>query len=133
MNDEGNAILADTGTGRIDAPSAGTAGAALVELHGDIDLEVAAQLRDRILSHVERDTDVLVDLSDVTLIDGVSLAALIYAGRMAAHRGRKLCLVAPSPVVRRTLSYAGLGGAFAEFPDVRQALGHVSAERRIAV
>lgn len=114
-------VLADTRIGQVDAPVVEPNGATLVGLHGDIDLGVVEQLRDSVMSGVERGAVVLVDLTDVTLIDAASLGALVQADQRAARRGRRVCLVAPSAMVRRTLICAGLDCAFPMFPNHDQA------------
>ncbi|WP_127508338.1 STAS domain-containing protein [Actinoplanes solisilvae] len=113
--------LTGTTTGRIVTPSAEAGGAAVVELHGDIDLEVVELLHDCVTSALEHGSDVLVELADVTLMDGASLSALVQADQLADRRGCTMCLVAPTAVVRRTLACAGLGSAFVTFGDREQA------------
>ncbi len=109
------------------------AGATVVELHGDIDLAVVEPLRDCMISGIEQDCDVLVDLADVTLIDCASLGALVQAGQLAERRGRKLCLVAPPPVVRWTLAAAGLAAAFPTFGERQLALRASLRDSYVAV
>ena len=96
-------------------------GAVVVELHGDIDLESTELLADCLAVGAERGTDVLVDLSDVTLIDCSALAVLVQARQLAERRGRKVCLVAPPRLVRRILTAVGLDTVFLIAGDRRQA------------
>lgn len=124
-------FLADTGTGQIFAPVLEQAGAAVVELHGDVNLEMVEPLEDCVFSGVTRGVDVLIDLADVTMIDAASLGALIEADELADRRGRRLCLVAPPAKVWRTLAGAGLEHAFPVFRDRRQALRKLSHERAV--
>jgi anti-anti-sigma factor len=98
-----------------------------VELHGEVDAEFVEILRDCLADGVRRDTDVLVDLADVTLIDCACLGALVEARRLAAGRGRRVCLVAPRPVVRQTLAATMLDTAFPVYPDRDRALSDLSA------
>jgi anti-anti-sigma factor len=101
--------VTDIGTGRIDvAPAVDLGDATVVHLHGDIDMDVTDPLADCVTAGLERDADVVIDLSDVTLIDCVSLSALVEARRRADRRGLRMSLVAPPPQVRRTLDAAGL-------------------------
>ncbi|MEU8230480.1 STAS domain-containing protein [Actinoplanes sp. NPDC048967] len=99
----------------------------VVELHGDLDLDTADMLRDCLEDGVERGTDIVVDLADVTLIDCVSLGALVEAGRLAERRGHQLCLAAPQPAIRRTLAATMLDKVFRQYPDRRRAVGGLSA------
>lgn len=101
-------VFADSGTGQVVAPTVDAMGTTVVELHGEIDRAVVEPLRDCVLSSIERDADVLVDLADVSLIDFSSLSFLVQAAQVADRRGRRLCLVAVSPIVQRTLAAAGL-------------------------
>lgn len=96
-------------------------GATVVELHGDIDLDVAEPLWDCVAAGYERGDDVLVDLSDVTLIDCAALGVLVRAEHLGSRRGHRLCLVAPAAAVRRTLAATGLQTAFPIFGDRRDA------------
>ena len=113
--------LSETTSGRVMTPAAEAGDAAIVVLHGDIDLEVVELLHDCVTSALEHGSDVLIELADVTLMDGASLSALVQADQLADRRGRIMCLVAPAAVVRRTLACAGLGSTFATFGDRSQA------------
>ncbi|SNY25502.1 anti-anti-sigma factor [Paractinoplanes atraurantiacus] len=108
------------------------AGAAVVELHGDIDVEVAEPLQDQLADGLERRDDILVDASDVSLIDCASLGVLIQAHQRADRRGCRFCLVAPSPAMRRTLAGTGLDAAFPIFRSRAHAAAVASAGRRLA-
>lgn len=118
----GTSTLVGTAADQIVTPAAGHDDTAVVELHGDIDLAVVEQLRDCVTSRLERGADVVVDLTDVTLIDCASLGTLVQADELADRRGRRMCLAAPAAVVRRTLAGAGLHGSFATYSDRNQAL-----------
>jgi anti-sigma B factor antagonist len=96
--------------------------APVVELHGDIDLATVDLLEDCLAVGVERGGDVLVDLADVTLIDGASLGVLVRAGRAAERRGRTMHLVAPSAFIQRILMAAGLGDVFSVVHEERRAM-----------
>jgi anti-anti-sigma factor len=95
----------------------------VVELHGEVDLDAAELLRDCLTDGVERNTDVLVDLADVTLIDCASLGVLVEARQLADRRGHRVCLIGPSPPVRRTLAATMLDSAFPLYPDRQRAMG----------
>lgn len=123
------AILADTGAGRIVTPRSGASDAAVVELHGEIDLELVESLREAVVSRVERGIDVLVDLADVSLIDCASLGVLVQADWFAGRCGHRVCLVAPPNQIRRTLAAAGLDTAFLMFHDRHQAIRGLSSPR----
>ncbi|WP_199516693.1 STAS domain-containing protein [Nucisporomicrobium flavum] len=100
--------------------------ATVVELHGEVDVDGVELLRDCLRDCVDLNADILVDLADVTLIDCASLGALLESRQLADRRGHRLCLVAPSPAVRRILSGAMLDTAFPQYPDRRHAVSCLS-------
>lgn len=100
----------------------------VVELHGEVDFGVVEMLRDCLADGVGRNTDVVVDLADVTLIDCVSLGALVEAGRLADRRGHELCLAAPGSAIRRTLAATMLDTAFRLYPSQQQAVHCMSVD-----
>ncbi|WP_412751617.1 STAS domain-containing protein [Krasilnikovia sp. M28-CT-15] len=99
----------------------------VVELHGEIDLGAVETLRERLHHGIERDTDIVVDLANVTLIDCASLGALVEARRLAGRRGHQLCLAAPRTAIRRTLTATMLDAVFPLYPDRHKAIGDMSA------
>jgi anti-anti-sigma factor len=82
---------------------------AVVHLRGEFDLARAARLRD-ILDQVlgTGPLGVIIDLSRVAYCDSACLAEFAAARRNAVHVGARLCLVGPSPLVRRLLDLTGL-------------------------
>ena len=115
----------DTVSSHVILAEAQRGGAVVVELHGDIGLENAELLADCLAVGAERDTDILVDLADVTLIDCSALGILVRARQSAERRGRKVCLVAPSRLVLRILTAVDLDVIFPIADDSRQALRHL--------
>lgn len=75
---------------------------------------------------------VLVDLTEVEVIDSAGLGLLVRARQEARRDGRRLCLVAPSRFVRTVLHTMRLDGVFAVFDSRARALGGpvVAAPRR---
>jgi RNA polymerase sigma-B factor len=85
-------------------------GRVLVELGGEVDRDTADQLRRAVIEAVTavRPAEVVVDLSEVSLLDAHGIAALI-AGRDAALRtGIPLRLARAQPAVQLSLTAAGL-------------------------
>ncbi|MEU1687710.1 STAS domain-containing protein [Micromonospora sp. NPDC005707] len=66
---------------------------------------------------------VLVDLTEVEVIDSAGLGLLVRARQEARRDGRRLCLVAPSRFVRTVLHTMRLDGVFAVFDSRARALG----------
>ncbi|WP_308016562.1 STAS domain-containing protein [Jidongwangia harbinensis] len=74
---------------------------------GELDLDAAPALRRSITGAVLRGTDVLLDLSAVSLFDCACLGAVLAANRTAVAVGRTVTLMAPQPLVRRCLDLTG--------------------------
>ncbi|HXG76173.1 MAG TPA: STAS domain-containing protein [Gaiellaceae bacterium] len=94
-----NGIL--TGEFRIDeeAPRAGTA---VLVVHGEADLHVAPDLRDRLATVIDSGVRALVvDLSDTTFLDSMTLGVLLGGLKRIRARNGQLRLVAPRPEIRR--------------------------------
>jgi anti-sigma B factor antagonist len=88
-------------------------GANVLELHGDLDLRSAPQLRGRLAHALQREVDVIVDLSDVDFIDSTGLAALLNALRRMTRAGRSLTLIAPpGSAAQRLLQLTRLDSTF---------------------
>ena len=88
-------------------------GIPVVAVAGEIDLFTAPEFKRRVQKGLDRDgRRMVVDLSETTFIDSSSLGVLIGAHRRLASRERSLVVVAPSPVVRKTLRITGLDSLF---------------------
>ncbi|GIF01264.1 STAS domain-containing protein [Paractinoplanes rishiriensis] len=96
-------------------------GPTVVRLHGEVDLEVAADLQSCLLSGVER-ADIVVDLAGVSLLDCSCLGVLIKALSQGRPRGHRVTLAAPAPAVRRMLSATGADTALPIIDDPRDAV-----------
>jgi len=94
--------------------------AAIVKLTGDLDL-AAADLRSALSDACERGGHVVLDLSEVTLIDSASLGALVRAHQYTKRNGRALCLVAPSRFIVTVLHTMRLLRIFPILGTVEQA------------
>ena len=74
---------------------------------GQLDVFSAPQLETRVLRLLAAETDVLVELERVTLMDSCGLRVLFTVWRAAHESGRRLSLTRGSEVVRRAVG----GGA----------------------
>ena len=73
-------------------------------MSGDFDVRSTPEVRTAIYDHLEGyDSDVVVDLTEVTSIDQTALNVLAVATRRAARTGHHLTLRGCSPAVRRML------------------------------
>lgn len=84
----------------------------LVRIEGEVDLSCSEQLRDLLLGAVARSPHVVVDLSDVTVIDSSGIASLLDGEQTAKKSGRTFEIHAPSPQVMRVLKLARLDTVF---------------------
>jgi anti-sigma B factor antagonist len=104
------------------------AGHVLVRVNGDLDLELAGDLRDALNRALDRHRGVVIDLSGVPRLDSAGLGVLIRAHGRARHRGGVVCLVAPSRFVLTVLHTMHVDGVFPIFDDSVTALRWVQAE-----
>jgi anti-sigma B factor antagonist len=86
---------------------------------GEIDIFSAHTLREHLLAALDRPgSRLLLDLSQVTLMDTSGVAVLISTLRRAAQRGGTLRLLAPSPAVCMVLRATGLLAKFTVSSDL---------------
>jgi anti-anti-sigma factor len=78
-------------------------------LRGDFDVRSTMEVRNAIHDLLQgHDTDVVIDLTDVTTIDMTALKVLAFATRQAARSGHHLTLRGCGPSVRRMLHLSRL-------------------------
>jgi anti-anti-sigma factor len=86
-----------------------TTDAATLRLAGEFDVRSTWQVRDALYEHLHRhEGDVVVDLTDVTVVDLTALKVLAVATRAAGRRGQHLTLRGCGPSVRRMLHLSRL-------------------------
>ncbi|MEQ4304282.1 STAS domain-containing protein [Plantactinospora sp. B6F1] len=101
--------------------------AAVVWFGGDIDLFGAEMLRQALMAAGAVRRAVVLDLSDVEMLDSAGLGGLVRAHRHIKRRGGVLCLAAPSRYIVTVLHTMRLDGLFPTFPDRRRAVDHLAA------
>jgi len=81
-----------------------------VSARGVVDLASAKQLEDGIVAAVAEDgaRAVVIDLSGVTLLDSMGIAALLKGRRWAVERGRDFRLTGAIGLVREVLDITGV-------------------------
>jgi anti-sigma B factor antagonist len=105
-------------------PSAG----ALVVLTGEADLHRAPELRDEMSAVIDDGIyDLIVDLSDVTFIDSMTLGVLLGAMKRIKPRGGRLCVVVRDANIRRVFEITLLDRVFAVFDDREQAVASLAS------
>jgi anti-anti-sigma factor len=101
----------------------------VVHAAGEIDSATAPLLRDRLtLAAESTDTDLIVDLADVTYMDLRGLYVLVDVSRQLEADGRRPRARRPPPIVRRLSELASLDG----FSQSRRA-GYSRSTQRVRV
>jgi anti-anti-sigma factor len=102
-------------------------GGAVLTVVGELDLETAPELRERLTAIVTGGaTAVVVDLRRVTFMDSIGLAAVLLARRRLGRAGRLALVVAPESYPRLVLETAGLPATLATFETRADAIAHVT-------
>lgn len=111
-----------------DRPRPGTI---VLSVSGEADLHVAPDLRDRITAAIADGADELVlDLSETTFVDSMTLGVLLGALKRLRARGGQLRLVVARPDVRRIFEITLLDRVFPIHEDRAEALAASSAGGR---
>ncbi|HET6483360.1 MAG TPA: STAS domain-containing protein, partial [Actinoplanes sp.] len=83
-----------------------TAAARRVSVEGELTISTAAEHKQKLLSTLHGDGDVLLDLSGVAELDTAGLQVLLLVVRESAVRGIAVRLRDPSPAVAEVLAIA---------------------------
>ena len=95
---------------------------AIVAFPGHVDVSNVGQLRDRLLSVINRGAAVLIaDMTDTASCDREAVQAVARACQRAAISGTQVRLVVAAPVIRRVLSIQGLDRLVSIFPSLEAA------------
>jgi|SRR5579884_74900 len=92
---------------------------AVVTVRGEVDLRVHDQLREVLINEVDRGWNLVIDFSQVDLLDSAGFGVLVGVLKRARERDERLglgptrlVLVVDTPEVRRTLEIVGLDRVF---------------------
>jgi anti-anti-sigma factor len=96
--------------------------ACVVRLRGQLDILFAPELREVLLEAGERHRNVVLDLSEVRLLDSTGLGQLVQAHQLVEGNGGWMCLAGPSPFILSVLDTMRLARVFEIFPDSAEAL-----------
>jgi anti-anti-sigma factor len=92
-------------------------GQLVLSVAGELDMATAPVLRERLeAATAQGATRIVVDLSEVTFIDSISLAALVAAKHKPGGAGR-LAIVTEAPYALLILEATGLDSVLNVFPD----------------
>jgi len=95
---------------------------AIVTFPGQVDVSNADQLRDRLLSVINRGAAVLVaDMTGTLSCDHAAMDAIARAFQRATVSGAQLRLVVTAPVIRRVLGIEGLDRVVSIYPSLEAA------------
>jgi anti-sigma B factor antagonist len=83
-------------------------GSVAVHVRGEIDMATTPELRIRLEEALKRGRPAVVDLEQVSFIDGRGLATLVECTRSAAAAGGSLSIAHPSVAVQRLAEIMGL-------------------------
>jgi len=79
-----------------------------MRVEGELDLSVADQFQKRLDVAATEGIEVLVCLKRCDFIDSTAIAAIVFAHKLMASRGRRLLVCNPSGQVSRILAVTGL-------------------------
>lgn len=97
--------------------------AAVITLPEEIDLSNADQVRDELLSILNRGPSVLiVDMAATTFCDSAGVNALVRAHKRATANDAEIRLVVASPGVQRVLAITGIDRLIAVYPNMTDSL-----------
>jgi anti-sigma B factor antagonist len=98
-------------------------GHAVVTLGGELDIASADELRSHLRSARRAHGDhVVLDLADLEFMDSRGLSVIIGCHKSVGGADGSLGLVAPPPIVRRTLEITGLDRRFRIFRTIAEAV-----------
>lgn len=120
VSDDPVGVGADQHAFQIDEERVGEA-RCVVTLGGEVDLHTAPELRDRLGAAVDEGCrEIVVDLTDVTFIDSMTLGVLLGVLKRLRQRSGELKVVVSDPSLRRIFEITLLDSVFALF-DTRAA------------
>lgn len=98
---------------------------AVVALEGELDLERAPSLKWALVDAIDAGKHQLViDLTQVRFMDSTALSVLVGVNR-SLSAGSRMAIVCTNGNVLKIFELSGMDGAFAIFPTLDEALGHV--------
>jgi anti-sigma B factor antagonist len=96
--------------------------AAVITVHGEIDIATAPQLREHLAAAVAGGGPVVVDLLGVSFLDSTALGALIGGLRASREADIPLQLVVAEPRILKVFEITGLDTVFTVVPTLADAV-----------
>lgn len=97
-------------------------GHAVLRLKGELDIATVDDLRfDLRKARQTHGEHVILDLTELEFMDSQGLSVIVNCHKAVTAAGGSLALVAPRPIVRRTLEITGLSGRLDVFDSVEAA------------
>jgi len=97
-----------------------------IQIEGELDLAVAAQLDEILVAAAEQCSRIVVGLERCAFIDSSGIAVLLRAHNRMAEEGHRLAVYAPAAQVLRVLSMTGLTNNGLVFDNAEEALSAVA-------
>ncbi len=102
--------------------------AAVLTLPDEIDISNADQVREDLLSVLNRGAATLVvDMGGTTFCDSAGVNAIVRAHKRATASGAEMRLIVAAPGVQRVLAITGVDQLIAVYPSVAASLADVAA------
>lgn len=97
-------------------------GCTVIEVHGDLDMATAPQLREGLQRLVDAgDRQVVVDLAEVPFMDSSALGALVVMMKALRDVGGRLSLAGVQPAVLSVLKITSVDRVIDMYADVQEA------------
>jgi anti-sigma B factor antagonist len=98
----------------------------VVALTGDLDIQTAPALRERLAALPDEARIVIVDLSAVEFLDSSGVGVLVGAAEECREAGRSLRLACPPPRVQKVFRISRLAEVIPIYDDVSEAAHEAS-------
>jgi anti-sigma B factor antagonist len=97
-------------------------GHTVVGLKGELDIATVDDLREDLRKAREMyGVHLILDLAELEFMDSQGLSVIVSCHKTVTAAGGSLALVAPRPIVRRTLEITGLSGRLHVFDSIEEA------------
>jgi anti-anti-sigma factor len=101
----------------------------IIHVHGEVDMGTASMLETALLSAIQSQRHVLVDLANVTYLD-MSGFRVIEDGKRTLGERQGFAMTASSPLVHKVIEIIQFGRVIPLFPSIRDALDFLRSRHR---